>query len=149
MAYVNILELVYPVGSIYISINGVSPAQSIGGTWEQITGKYLRADTVGKQTGGTDTYSYTYGLDWLDYYSNNIAWNQEDGSYYFGLWDEIQNKFVSGNRVELTAMDGKYNSALAKSSATSSNSYHRGITITIEKDLLPSYITVNMWIRTA
>lgn len=41
MAFVNILEIVYPVGSIYISTAAVSPSELIGGTWTQIQGALL------------------------------------------------------------------------------------------------------------
>lgn len=36
-----ILEAVYPVGSIYMSINSTSPATLFGGTWKAIRGKFL------------------------------------------------------------------------------------------------------------
>lgn len=36
-----ILEAVYPIGSIYISVNSTSPATLFGGTWEAIQGKFL------------------------------------------------------------------------------------------------------------
>lgn len=48
--FVNLLDIIYPVSSIYITTSGVSPASSIGGTWTQITnGACLAAysDTVG------------------------------------------------------------------------------------------------------
>ena len=34
---------VYPVGSIYINVNNVDPAEIFGGTWEQIKDKFLLA----------------------------------------------------------------------------------------------------------
>ena len=34
--FVNLLDIIYPVNSIYITASGVSPATSIGGTWTQI-----------------------------------------------------------------------------------------------------------------
>ena len=37
----NIINLVYPVGSIYMSVNNVSPATFIGGTWEQLKDRFL------------------------------------------------------------------------------------------------------------
>lgn len=36
--FVNLLDIIYPVNSIYITASGISPATSIGGTWTQITG---------------------------------------------------------------------------------------------------------------
>lgn len=38
-----LLDLVYPVGSIYISANNVNPSEFLGGNWEQITDKFLLA----------------------------------------------------------------------------------------------------------
>lgn len=37
----NIADLVYPVGSIYISANSTNPDQLFGGTWQQISGRFL------------------------------------------------------------------------------------------------------------
>lgn len=34
--FVNLLDIIYPVNSIYITASRVSPATSIGGTWTQI-----------------------------------------------------------------------------------------------------------------
>ncbi len=38
-----ILDTVYPIGSIYISMNNTNPSTIIGGTWEQIEGRFLLA----------------------------------------------------------------------------------------------------------
>ena len=54
--YVNLMDIVYPVGSVYISFNSISPASSIGGTWTQITDKVLRAST-NTDTGGEDIHT--------------------------------------------------------------------------------------------
>lgn len=36
-----VLDMVYPVGSIYMSVNETSPSTLFGGTWEQIQGRFL------------------------------------------------------------------------------------------------------------
>lgn len=32
----NYLDIVYPVGSVYMSINAVQPSELFGGTWEEV-----------------------------------------------------------------------------------------------------------------
>ena len=53
-------DAIYPVGSIYMSINSTDPSILFGGTWEQITGRFLLAcDTTYEAgaTGGSSTIS--------------------------------------------------------------------------------------------
>lgn len=38
-----IVEAVYPIGSIYMSVNDISPAMQFGGTWEQIKDRFILA----------------------------------------------------------------------------------------------------------
>ena len=56
------LDQVYPVGSIYLSTNNVSPASLFGGTWIQIQDRFLLAAgtsyTAGN-TGGEATHTLT------------------------------------------------------------------------------------------
>lgn len=39
--YVNLMDIVYPVGSVFISFNSTSPSASIGGTWELLNNVFL------------------------------------------------------------------------------------------------------------
>lgn len=55
MSYINLLDIIYPIGSIYMSFNPVSPAEFIGGTWEQLKGRYLRFDD-NINIGGQDSH---------------------------------------------------------------------------------------------
>lgn len=48
----SILSMVYPVGSVYISVNDVSPAAFLGGTWEKISqGRVLQGAADGQAAG--------------------------------------------------------------------------------------------------
>lgn len=38
MAFINLGQVIYPIGAIYASTNSTSPANLFGGTWSQITG---------------------------------------------------------------------------------------------------------------
>ena len=60
----QLINLIYPVGSIYISVNSTSPATLFGGTWEQITGRFLlgSSDTyTAGSVGGEATHTLTNG----------------------------------------------------------------------------------------
>ena len=37
----SIFDLIYPIGSIYLSVNNVNPGTIFGGTWEQIKDRFL------------------------------------------------------------------------------------------------------------
>lgn len=55
-------NIIYPVGSIYISVNSASPATLFGGTWEQIQDRFLLSagNTYGAgTTGGAATHTLT------------------------------------------------------------------------------------------
>lgn len=39
--FVNLLDIIYPVGSVYITATEINPASSIGGTWVEIKDKIL------------------------------------------------------------------------------------------------------------
>lgn len=38
---INILDVVYPIGSIYMSVNSTSPSTLFGGTWEKLENRFL------------------------------------------------------------------------------------------------------------
>lgn len=56
----DLLDMIYPVGAIYMSTNNVSPSSFLGGTWEQIKDKFLLSagdNYAGGATGGEATYT--------------------------------------------------------------------------------------------
>ena len=61
---INIIDAIYPVGSIYMSVNSTSPATLFGGTWTQIKDTFLLSagDTyTAGDTGGEATHTLTSG----------------------------------------------------------------------------------------
>lgn len=57
-SFVNLLDIIYPVGSIYQSMNSTSPASTIGGTWIAIT-TFLYGSTTSGETGGEEKHTLT------------------------------------------------------------------------------------------
>lgn len=58
----RLMSKVYPVGSIYMSINEVSPSALFGGVWERIENAFLLAASKAHpagETGGAETHTLT------------------------------------------------------------------------------------------
>ena len=49
----GILDKVYPIGSIYMSVNNVNPADLFGGTWQELTGRFLLGRSTAHAAGST------------------------------------------------------------------------------------------------
>ena len=73
-------DLIYPVGSIYMSVNSTNPSTLFGGTWEQIKDKFLLScgDTYSNgSTGGEETHTLT--VDEMPSHTHDAQqlWNTE------------------------------------------------------------------------
>lgn len=100
--FVNLMDIVYPVGSIYQSMNVTSPASSIGGTWTQLK-TFLYGSTQSKQTGGEKTHKlivgemppHTHHIS-AKQAGNNIATNlpYQIGAAGLDYSDKFINKYV-------------------------------------------------------
>lgn len=86
-----ILDNVYPVGSIYMSVNSTNPKNLFGGTWEQIKGRFLfgmNSSYPAGSTGGEITHKLTN--EEMPAHSHYMAsgnsgapdtWTPDSGSY--------------------------------------------------------------------
>ena len=54
----TLLNLIYPVGSLYFSYTSTSPASRFGGSWSAITGRFIYAN-ASISTGGGEKHSHT------------------------------------------------------------------------------------------
>ena len=43
MSWISLLDIIYPVGSLYFSTSSISPATLVGGSWTQIKGATIAA----------------------------------------------------------------------------------------------------------
>ncbi len=84
----TIFDMVYPVGSVYLSVNSVNPKEVFGGTWEQIKDRFLlcSGDAYGLgKTGGEATHKLT--IDEVPAHSHRInkpneqRWSNSDGGW--------------------------------------------------------------------
>ena len=77
-----ILDNVYPVGSIYMSVNSTNPKNLFGGTWEQIQGRFLfgmNSSYPAGSTGGEITHALT--IDEMPEHNHIIYYPNAGGPY--------------------------------------------------------------------
>lgn len=142
----SILDSVFPVGSIYMSVNSTSPASLFGGTWEQIKDRFLLASGntyAAGSTGGEAEHkltqyeipSYTIGEIPLIVPGYHARWNN-GGINASDLGD------ASSSRPGVTQTSGN--------SLTSGTQYSYRINSfggDAAHNNMPPYIVVYMWKR--
>ena len=135
----DILDLVYPVGSIYMSVSSTSPATLFGGTWEQIEDTFLLASgttyTNGDTGGSADAtlVSHNHTAPATGEYfvtSENTGSNNTRVTY-----SSSGNRYVDGMTDNTTPFHHREYVSTEGSSATGMN--------------MPPYLVVNVWKRTA
>ena len=137
------LTEIYPVGSIYMSVNSTDPGTLFGGTWERLQDRFLLAAgstyTAGS-TGGKKTHTHTYGVKWASNWglpaadTGMIEIRKSDGTYQQGTRGGTGTFTVNNGASASHSVSAGWFSNEASVSDTSS---------------LPPYLAVYMWKRTA
>lgn len=162
-----IADLIYPIGSIYMSVNNVSPQALFGGIWEQIKDTFLLSsgDTyTNGSTGGEATHtltenempSHTHIQNSHNHTQNSHNHTQNahnhalTGSKSVGIQegDKLRVGYGSksgGKNTNNTTATNKATTATNKS-ATATNQNTGGGQA---HNNMPPYLTVYMWKRTA
>lgn len=159
-------DIVYPVGSIYTSVNSTSPAALFGGTWERITGCFLLAATDGGAAGGNGNASIAPGntggeaahkltnselpkLSGTFEGANNIAVNNNTSTTSGFPTIYAGSGIVSSSDVKVDQVQVNSGCFTVKHNIT----YTRKATISIGNDgshnNMPPYLAVYVWKRTA
>lgn len=123
------VDLFYPIGSIYMSVNSISPDILFGGQWEQIKDRFLLAcgDIYeNDKTGGEATHkltinempSHNHGL-----YTDTLPGNTSNS---WGVETTLRGSTVYANNQRMTY--------------TGNNQVHNN---------MPPYLTVYVWKRIA
>ena len=129
------VDLIYPIGSIYMTTSTVSPAVLFGGTWKRIKGRCIVGvdendtdfGTVSK-TGGSK-YLQAHTHNYLKWYNQAISYDRGTGAHFQGSL-EVNNG--SGNTSKNMGTGG------VSSNITTGNSGN-----------LQPYYTAYIWRRTA
>ena len=126
-----ILDNVYPVGSIYMSVNSTNPKNLFGGTWEQIQGKFLfgmDSSYPAGSTGGEITHRLT--TDEMPEHGHTIYYPNASGPY--GNANISYPKSSDTNKTWCAEM--------CKTATTGGGAAHNN---------MPPYLSVYIWKRTA
>lgn len=154
----DLLNAVYPVGSIYMSVNSQSPATLFGGTWEQLKDRFLigaGSSYTNGSTGGATTHTHTTAGHTLtvnempshQHYSK--AYNANNSLYKMAVDSLRLNSNVatwsSAGATTAGSVDGD---RIGKSDSTGGGASHSHGN-TGSSSNMPPYLAVYMWKRTA
>lgn len=147
--FVNLLDIVYPVGSVYITFSDVSPVDSVGGSWEKIDGKFLQSSSETDALNSTGGYSSSIELT-LQYCSwyYNLA-TLANGSADKALLIFNGNSPVATNTETVMASQLPHDSNSSSANSLAPRASPTIVTKKVSWDNRPAYITCNMYKRTA
>ncbi len=131
---------IYPVGSIYMSINSTDPSELFGGEWERIKDTFLLAsgDTYnGGSTGGEATHKLTVNEMPSHTHIQNQHRHQQYGNYSSGSSGSSSGYMHSSNR-SITTVNTNYTTATNQN--TGGGQPHNN---------MPPYLAIYCWVRIA
>lgn len=123
------VDLIYPVGSIYMSVNATNPSALFGGTWEQIKDRFLLSagdSHAAGSTGGEETHTLT-------------AAELPDHTHTFKYTGQSVTTGVNAIRLNQAASN-QYNAYSGGQSSNCKGQAHNN---------MPPYLAVYVWKRTA
>lgn len=145
----DLIDRIYPVGAIYISVNSTDPSILFGGTWEQIEGRFLLASnstyTAGS-VGGASTHTHNYGIKFGAYYNSLSIENNPQG---YVLAYKQDGTFSAGTNIASGSYTANVNNAAATSNKSASITHRVLQGNTSYTSNYPPYLSVYMWKRTA
>nr|DAL21369.1 MAG TPA_asm: baseplate protein [Caudoviricetes sp.] len=163
----ELLDLIYPVGAIYLSVNAASPSDLFGGTWEQISGKFLLASgngyTIG-DNGGEEAHTLTSDEMPVHHHSGitdsdgSHSHSYGSGKYVHLTTDgdtgaDTYSGNVSGSGYKLPRSKDSDSYSHGSNTASSGSHTHSFTTGSsgggAAHNNMPPYLVVNVWKRTA
>lgn len=163
----QIVNLIYPVGSIYMSVNSTNPGTLFGGTWEKLKDRFLlgAGDTYSLgATGGEANHtlttdempshshsastssngSHTHSVYSTDTWSNNAVglYHQTKAAGFGGVDQWGGSEWYSTTQShgeQMLLNNGSHTHTVTVDSAGGGNAHNN----------MPPYLVVNIWKRTA
>ena len=127
-----IIDLIYPIGSIYMTVSVTNPFETIKfGVWEKIENRFLLASSnihMNGETGGEENHTLTI---------NEMPKHSHKMKYDSVGWTAIKQSSGTNGIVEYnkSSYDGQYSTEEVGNGNAHNN--------------MPPYLVVNMWKRVA
>lgn len=134
-------DILYPVGSIYISVNNTNPATYYGGTWEQIEGRFLIGAGKAKDSRNEEK-TFTAGSTGGEFNHKLTGGEMPEHSHPLnGGANTYENVYISDNaQFKVTGQSGGYGlKGTYNWTGTQGNSEPH--------NNLPPYLAVYIWKR--
>ena len=129
----ELFNLIYPIGSIYMSVNNTNPGTLFGGTWTQLKDRFLLGAGNTYTNGGTGgSATHTLTVDEIPSHNHSFSYNNsiyDSWNYASESGGNITMKLgipISGNKIGIASTGG--------------GKAHNN---------MPPYLVVYMWKRTA
>lgn len=130
--FASIIDIVYPVGSIYMSVNAADPSKLFSGTsWEKLEGRFLLGSSstyTNGSTGGEATHTLTFSE--MPTHRHSIYYPNAGGPY-----GDAAISYPEGSGVNKT-----WQAEMCKTESAGDSVAHNN---------MPPYLSVNMWKRTS
>ena len=127
-----IIDLIYPIGSIYMTVSDTNPFETIKfGVWEKIENKFLLASSnihMNGETGGEE--NHTLSINEMPKHSHKMKYDSIG-------WTAIRQSSGTNGILEYnkSSYDGQYSTEEVGNGNAHNN--------------MPPYLVVNMWKRVA
>ena len=116
-SFVNLLDVVYPVGLVYFSTDTTSPASTVGGTWTAVASDTFICAGTPLSTGGSNT--------------KQLSGDEIPGSFW-----NTQNQRTYKESIQTSFDKGSFY-GIGASPTREADSF----------DLRPKYLAFNIWYR--
>lgn len=160
---ISLALAVYPVGSIYLSVNNVNPGTIFGGAWEQIQDRFLLAAGStygGGSTGGSANHTHTSAAHTHTTAGHTLTINEIPSHAHstYGQVPRINENLGSSSQWGHSSSDGSWwfqsvaSSVYPAGGGASHSHGNTGSTTpgrTGSSSSLPPYLAIYAWKRTA
>ena len=149
-AWANLVDVIYPVGSIYMSASSTDPGTLFGGTWEALENRFLVGagdDYTAGDEGGEALHTLTEselpvvekGMNFRNFYNSSNG-NIESPMAQTGTDGTVNSQYSLTYNAATIASVHSNNTATHFTMSFGSGTAHNNI---------PPYLAVYMWQRTA